>query len=61
VKHNGHVFLRSIKNCLFISMAATKQLRKENEELQNDISKLQKKLDKITEEMLKINDKTDQI
>jgi methyl-accepting chemotaxis protein len=42
-------------------MAATKQLRKENEELQNDISKLQKKLDKITEEMLKINDKTDQI
>ena len=42
-------------------MAATKQLRKENEELQNDISKLPKKLDKITEEMLKINDKTDQI
>jgi predicted nucleic acid-binding Zn-ribbon protein len=42
-------------------MAATKQLRKENEELRNDISELQQKLDKITEEMLKINDKTDQI
>jgi uncharacterized phage infection (PIP) family protein YhgE len=42
-------------------MAATKQLRKENEELRNDISELQKKLDKITEEMSKINDKTDQI
>ncbi|CAB3985927.1 Hypothetical predicted protein [Paramuricea clavata] len=42
-------------------MAATKRLRKENEELRNDISELQKKPDKITEEMSKINDKTDQI
>jgi predicted nuclease with TOPRIM domain len=42
-------------------MAATEQLRKENEELRNDISELQKKLDKITEEMSKIYDKTDQI
>jgi methyl-accepting chemotaxis protein len=42
-------------------MAATKQLRKENEELRNDISELQQKLYKITEEMSKINDKTDQI
>ena len=42
-------------------MAATKQLRKGNEELRNDISELQKKLDKVTEEMSKINDKIDQI